>query len=211
MTALVWDETGDRTFHAGLDRGVLYLPGGGYAWNGLLSVDDATPSSVQPYYQDGQKYYNHQLRDEFEGTLRAFTYPDAFDQCQGTAALGGGLHAHDQSGTSFGLSYRTKVGDDVQGLDRGYVIHLLYNLTAQPDSRAYSTIGQTAEASELSWKLTSVPVPVPGNRRPSSHFTIKAFELNPVTLAGLEEILYGTFNTAPSLPPVASILTYIGG
>lgn len=208
MTALVWDAVGNRTFYAGLDRGVLYLPEGGYAWNGLTGVTDGTPTSIQPYYQDGQKYLNHQVLGEYEGTLKAFTYPSAFDACQGSISAGAGLYVHDQPANSFGLSYRTKLGDDVQGLDRGYILHLLYNLTAQVEGRTHTTIGETAAPEELSWKLSSIPIPV-NARRSTSHFTIKSTETLPGKLTALENALYGTATTASALPSLDAVIGYL--
>jgi hypothetical protein len=198
MNALVWDEVGDRTFQAGVDRGVLFMPDGTAAWNGLTGVDDSTPRSAQPYYQDGVKYLNYQVLGDYEGTLKAFTYPDLFD-----AALGlkddGGVSFHDQYPQSFGLSYRTLLGDDVNGLERGYVIHILYDLIAAPSSQSFQTLGGQVTPVEFSWGLSATPKQFPG-RRPTAHISIKSTDIDPAALQVIENSLYGTNLWEPFLP-----------
>lgn len=215
MTALAWDKEGERTYQAGLDRGVLYfcpepgVSGGAVVWNGLVSVDETFNQEEKAYYQDGQKYLTYQIPSKFAAKLKAFTYPDEFEQMDGIYTKEGGLFVHDQPLKNFGLSYRTKLGDDLSGLERGYRLHLLYNLQAVSDDRAYSSVGNQLAAMEFSWSLTSIPVISGYGYRTTSHLSLKSTDLDPSTLAYLEGLLYGTANTAPYLPSLQELVSLI--
>ncbi len=207
MSRLTWDEVGERRFETGVDRGVLYLAGGGsVVWNGLTGVDETFNREAKAYYQDGQKYLTQHVLGEFEGKLKAFTYPDVFDVMDGVYTKNAGLFVHDQMPQSFGLSYRTKIGDDQLGLDRGYRIHLLYNLQASPDDRAYLSVGDQVVPMEFSWTLTTVPALKGWGYRPTSHLSLKSTDLDANTLAYLEGVLYGTDTTPPQLPSFAELV-----
>ena len=211
MTALVWDKVGTKTYQGGVDRGVLYLPdGSAVAWSGLTSVDDAATSSVKAFYLDNVKYLDDYTPGDYSGTLKAFTYPDEFDAIgNGILSDVDGFEYHDQPIQMFNLSYRTKIGNDLDGLDHGYKIHLLYNLMANPSTVTYATLSDSLSPLEFSWALTGTPSVVPGHR-PTSHVTINSLTTPPVVLNALEQILYGTALSAPSLPKISDIVTLFG-
>lgn len=213
MAVLVWDKTGERVYETGVDHGVLYIPdaGGdydtGFAWNGLTAVTES-PSGAEasPQYADNIKYLNLVSAEEFSATLEAFTYPDEFGQCDGTATPQPGVLIGQQTRKTFGLSYRTKVGNDVDGADHGYKLHLLYGCLASPSEKAYSTINDSPEAITFSWEITTTPVLVTG-RNPTSLIVIDSRTANSTDLAALEIILYGDVATAPRLPTPNEIVT----
>lgn len=202
---LEWDQVGDKKYQTGVDRGVLYLPERAVVWNGLTSVDEAFDVEVKPYYQDGVKYLNHQVQGDYSGTLKAFTYPDEFDQCVGVVSQGSGLYFHDQRPRPFGLSYRTKIGNDVTE-DLGYIIHLLYNLYAVPNSTSFATIGADPTPLEFSWSLTSTPDALSA-RRPTAHLSIKSTDLDFGVIDLIEGILYGDVENEPHLPSMTSLIS----
>jgi hypothetical protein len=167
MARLVWDTVGERFYETGVDRGVLYLPTAGaydtgVAWNGLTTVTES-PSGAEatPQYADNIKYLNLVSAEEFGGTIEAFTYPDEFAQCDGSAEPVPGLRVGQQSRKTFGLSYRTKVGNDTDGSDHGYKLHLVYGCLAAPSEKAYATVNDSPEAIALSWEFTTTAVDVP--------------------------------------------------
>lgn len=204
MPVLEWDMVGDRRFHVGVDRGVLYLDSQAVPWNGLTGVDETFNRESKPFYQDGIKYLNHQVLGEFAGSIKAYTYPDLFESVIGNKTSGQGLYIHDQPAKSFGLSYRTRIGNDVDGIEHGYEIHLFYNLLAIPDSQSYASIGDQVAPAEFSWALTSTPAIIPGHR-PTAHVSLKSTELDLGTLQLLEEILYGTDTAVAYLPSLAEL------
>jgi hypothetical protein len=211
MTALTWDKSGERIYQAGVDRGVLYLHDGtAVVWNGITSVEDTDVSTLTSYYLDGVKYLDSLSPGDFTGKLKAFTYPEEFDEVNGVATVTPGLIYYDQPSKSFNLSYRTGVGNDVEGLEYGYKIHLLYNLIANPDTYAIGTLtGGTNQAVEFSWVLTGTP-PAISNFRPTVHISIDSTDTPPDLLKTLEDILYGTANSAPSLPSIIEIAALFG-
>jgi len=210
MAILVWDKVGDRTYQTGVDRGVLYLPdGAGVAWNGLTSVEERFSQERKAYYLDGVKYLEHVLPGDFSAQLKAFTYPDEFDRVVGISDRSSGLSAHDQNLMSFGLSYRTLIGDDVAGTDRGYLLHLLYNLTAIPESNAYVSLNAQSKPVEFGWALSGVPVVISG-RRPTVHISLDSTKMKRVLLSNIETILYGSSGAAPRLLSFSEILSLIG-
>lgn len=200
MTALAWDLTGDRLYQTGVDRGVLYFPDvPGVAWNGLTSIDESSDVENKASYADGIKYLQTQVPGDFSATIKAFTYPEEFEKAIGILSDSYGMQLHNQKATSFGLSYRTLIGNDVSGIDHGYMIHLAYNLLATPDSIAYGTLTDSPEAIEFSWGVSGLPVEIPGFK-PTAHITINSTKLDPETLTSIEDVLYGTDVTDPYLP-----------
>ncbi len=179
MAQLVWDELGQRYYETGVDHGVLYLPNNqgayidGVAWNGLTSISES-PSGAEPnaQYADNIKYLNLFSAEEFGATVEAFTYPDEFAQFDGLGIPAPGVTVSQQSRRGFGLSYRTKIGNDLEGDDYGFKIHLIYGCTASPSEKAYNTINDSPEPITFSWEITTTPVSVPG-MKPTSVITIE--------------------------------------
>lgn len=197
MSKLVWDQTGERYYETGVDHGVLYpmqtggLYNKGVAWNGLSAVNES-PSGAEasPIYADNIKYLNLISTEEFNGTIEAYTYPEEFAECDGSATLAPGVYIGQQSRKTFGLSYRTQIGNDVDGQDHGYKLHLVYGCLASPSEKGYSTINDSPEAITFSWEFSTTPVNVAGYK-PTALITIDSTKVNPTKLAELEEILYG--------------------
>lgn len=217
MSTLVWDQTGQRFYETGVDHGVLYLPDSfgayveGVAWNGLTSVSE-TPSGAEPnaQYADNIKYLNLYSAEEFGATIEAFTYPDEFAQFDGLGVPSQGVTIGQQARRSFGLSYRSKIGNDLDGDDHGYKLHLIYGCTASPSEKAYNTINDSPEAITFSWEISTVPVNVTGFK-PTSLITVDSTVVSPTDLAVLEGLLYGTAGTDPSLPLPDSVVSIFSG
>jgi hypothetical protein len=210
VTALAWDKIGERVYQSGVDRGVLYLNDGTVAvWNGLIEVEESSDSEVKAFYLDGVKYLQTITPSDFSATLKAYTYPDEFESAIGMVVTSG-LTYHDQPPTSFNLSYRTKIGNDLEGTDFGYKIHILYNVMAVPDSSTFSTLtNEGLSPTELSWTLTATP-PVTGRYRPTAHISLDSRQVTPSTLKALEDKLYGTDTIEPSLPSISDIAEFFG-
>lgn len=209
MTALVWDQVGERRFETGIDRGVLFLSNGdAVPWNGLTLVTEVVTQEVKPYYLDGVKYLDHHVPGSYSGTLQAFTYPEELDELTGTSVFAPGVFVHDQRSSLFNLSYRTLVGNDVDGVDYGYKIHLLYNILAIPNDVAFDTLKATLEPKPFEWKLSGTPATMFGIR-PTSHISIYSRSVNPALLTSLEEVLYGSEEETPRLPPLVTVLSLI--
>lgn len=216
MTRVLWDQVGERFYETGVDRGVLYLPNAGvydmgYAWNGLTAVTES-PSGAEatPIYADNIKYLNLQSTEEFGGTIEAFTYPDAFAECDGTATPHAGVAVAQQSRKSFGLSYRTLKGNDVSGTDLGYKLHLVYGALAAPSEKAYATVNDAPEALAFSWAFSTTPVAVTGLKN-SALLTIDSADVSPANLTALEDALYGTAGTSPRLPLPDEVIAMFAG
>ncbi|QEQ93880.1 major tail protein [Streptomyces phage Kardashian] len=222
MTTLTWDKAGERLFETGVDHGVLYIPDAsgayvdGYAWNGLTTVTES-PSGAEsnPQYADNIKYLNLVSAEEFGGTIEAFTYPAEFEQCDGTATPTPGVGIGQQSRKTFGLSYRTKVGNDLAGQDHGYKLHLVYGALAAPSEKAFATINDSPEAITFSWEFTTTPVEVGTiagvTYKPTANLVIDSTKVDAEALATLEEFLYGTEGTDPSLPTPAAVVAIFSG
>lgn len=216
MAKLVWDKTGERFYETGVKKGVLYPqgPGGTYpkgvAWNGLISVTESpSGAEVTPIYADNIKYVNLISAEEFGATIEAYTYPDEFAQCDGSAEIVKGVMIGQQSRKPFGLSYVTTLGNDVDGDDYGYKIHIIYGALASPSEKGYSTINDSPEAITFSWEITTTPVEVTGYK-PTACVTIDSTKVNPAKLAALEEILYGSDEGSdPRLPLPNEIITLL--
>lgn len=218
MTKLVWDKSGEHYYETGVDHAVLYsrneigIYDNGYAWNGLTAVTES-PSGAEasPQYADNVKYLNLISAEEFGATIEAFTYPEEFAQYNGEAEIAEGVYAGQQKRGTFGLSYRTKVGDDVNGQDKNYKLHLIYGCTAAPSEKAYATVNDSPEAITFSWEVSTTPVDVPGYK-PTASITIDSRKVKPDKLAALETILYGSDSpesTAPRLPLPAEVIQII--
>lgn len=210
MSRLIWNAVGTRFFEAGVDRGVLYLDGQpGVPWNGLTGVsENASGGDAKPYYLDGVKYLNLAASEEFEATLTAFTYPTEFGACDGTASPRPGFFLTQQRRRSFGLSYRTKVGNDLVGEDFAYKLHLVFNALAEPTDKTHTTTGKDNDASEFSWKITTKPIAVPGYAR-TAHFVLDSRHIHPVTMGKLEDLLYGSELTGAAMPTFDQIITQL--
>jgi len=210
MAQLIWNDIGSHLFESGIDRGVLYIPGAsGVPWNGLTGVDEKpSGASVSAYYMDGVRYATVVSSEEYAATLQAFYSPVEFDQCDGSLDLGYGFFAEHQARKSFGLSYRTRLGNDIDGSDYAYKIHIVYNAWATPSERAYKTIGADADIDSLSWDLQASPVSYSGIR-PTAHFVLDATQAPESDVAALEEILYGSPSTNPRLPEPTEIISIL--
>ena len=207
MAKITWDQTGERLYETGVDHGVLYPYGSseapygtGVAWNGLTSVSE-NPSGAEPspIYADNIKYVNLMSAEEFGATIEAYTYPPEFAECDGSKELAPGVYAGQQARKTFGLCYRTKIGNDVDGEDHGYKLHLIYGALAAPSERSYSTINDSPEAITFSWEVTTTPVEVTGGK-PTACITIDSTKVDGTKLADLEKILYGDGAAGPKLP-----------
>lgn len=207
MSALVWDQTGERIYESGVDRGVLYLPSGlGVAWNGLTSVVEETDTDVTPVHYDGLKIMDLVTVGDATGKIKAFTYPDELLELEGVAEVAGGLFVASQQHYTFGLSYRTKIGSDVDA-DAGYKLHILYNVTAVPSATTFDTIGDSADFAEFQWDITTVPEEIAGFR-PTAHVILDSRKVDPAHLSDLEGILYGTVSTDPALISLTELAAY---
>ena len=205
MAALTWDGSGERLYETGVDRGVLYVMstggtyGTGVAWNGLTGVTES-PSGAEEtaLYADNIKYVSLYSAEEFGATIEAYTYPDEFAECDGSAELATGVTVGQQSRKTFGLCYRTLLGNDTDGQSHGYKLHLIYGATASPSEKAYATVNDSPEAITFSWEITTTPVNVTG-MSPTACITIDSTKADAECLAALEAKLYGS--TEPSGTP----------
>ena len=213
MAKLVWDKTGERYYETGVRQGVLYpmQEGGAYtkgvAWNGLTAVTES-PSGAEAtaLYADDIKYLNLLSTEEFGCTIEAYTYPDEFAECDGSASLAAGVNIGQQKRKTFGLCYRTVLGNDVDNNDYAYKLHLVYGCLASPSEKAYSTINDSPDAITFSWEVTTTPVAVTGFK-PTACITIDSTKANAEKLTALEDILYGANETEARLPLPDEIAT----
>lgn len=216
MAKLVWDKTGERYYETGVKQGVLYPQdktgaySTGVAWNGLTGVTQS-PSGAEasPLYADDTKYLNLMSAEEFGCTIECYTYPEEFAPCNGEAQIAVGVSIGQQSRTPFGFSYRTTVGNDVEGTDFGYKIHLVYGCLASPSEKAYATINDSPEAITFSYEVTTTPVSVTGFK-PTAHLEIDSTKIDAEKLAALEAVLYGSESEEPRLPLPDEIVTLVG-
>ena len=206
MSKLVWDQTGERLYETGVKKGVLYPQASsgtypkGVAWNGLTGVTE-TPSGAEatPLYADDIKYLNLMSTEELGGTIEAYTYPDEFAECDGSASIATGVYIGQQPRKTFGMSYVTTLGNDVESNAYGYKIHLIYGALAAPSEKAYSTINDSPEAITFSWDFSTTPVSVDGFK-PTASIVIDSTKVDPIKLAALEKILYGDTDVEARLP-----------
>ena len=216
MSKIVWDQTGERLYETGVKRGVLYVQdsGGTYpkgvAWNGLTAVTES-PSGAEatPLYADDIKYLNLISTEELGGTIEAYTYPDEFAECDGSASIATGVYIGQQPRKTFGMCYTTTVGNDVDSNAHGYKLHLIYGALASPSEKAYSTINDSPEAITFSWEFSTTPVNVTGFK-PTANIVIDSTKATPEKMAALEKSLYGDTEVEPRLPlpdEVAQVMT----
>ena len=208
MSKLVWGTVGTRFYEAGVDRGVLFIDDVGVVWNGLKSVQESpSGGEPKPFYIDGVKYLNLSSLDEYESTVNAFSAPDEFAACDGTVPLYAGLFLTHQPKKQFGFSYRTRVGNDLSGIEAGYKIHIVYNALARVANRNRQTVSSSAEPLDLSWGITATPPEISGYR-PTAHIIIDSLLTDPVKLAGIEDMIYGTDSSESYLPSIDEILEW---
>ena len=215
MAKLVWDQAGQKFFETGVSNGVLYVSDGqggylkGVAWNGLTSVAE-NPSGAEsnPVYADNIKYLNIISAEEFGATIEAYTYPDEFMECDGSAQVVAGVNIGQQARKSFGISYRTRVGNDVAGDNLGYKIHVIYNCQAAPSGKTYSTVNESPEAITFSWEVTTTPVPVDGFR-PTATVVFDSTKLDAEKMAAVENALYGSADSEAGLPSIEELLALV--
>ncbi len=214
MAKLVWDQTGERFYETGVKNGVLYVYdtaqkkyGSGVAWNGLTAVTES-PSGAEatPLYADDIKYLNLLSAEEFGATIEAYTYPDEFAECDGSASLSKGVYIGQQKRKTFGMVYKTTLGNDTDGNDYAYKLHIIYGALAAPSEKAYATINDSPEAITFSWEVTTTPVEVKGHK-PTASITIDSTKADKTKLEALEKKLFGDTETEPELPLPDEIAT----
>ena len=213
MAELVWDDIGERFYETGINHGVLYVVnpqtgayGAGVAWNGLISIAEK-PSGAEPtpLYADNIKYLTLVSAEEFGATIEAYTYPDEFAECDGSHESSDGLFIGQQTRKKFGLVYKTLMGNDLAGNSLGYKLHIIYGALAAPSEKSYSTINDSPEAITFSWEITTSPVEITGFL-PAAMLVIDSTKADPIQLAVLEETLFGTYLTDPTLPSPDEII-----
>lgn len=206
MSKLVWDKTGERYYETGVDHGVLYPLSSegtynkGVAWNGLISVSES-PSGAEPeaLWADNMKYLNLMSAEEFGATIECYTYPEEFAECDGSAEIAPGVMIGQQKRKTFGMAYRTLIGNDVDGTDHGYKLHLIYGALASPSEKGYNTVNDSPEAITFSYELSTTPVNVEGFK-PTASLTIDSTKVDAGKLAELEAILFGSESEEARLP-----------
>ena len=219
FSPLVWDQTGEKFYETGVKNGVLYVQHTdgtypkGVAWNGLTAVTES-PSGAEktPLYADDTKYLNLMSAEEFGATIEAYTYPDEFAQCDGSAEIAEGVTIGQQARKTFGMAYKTTLGNDVSNNDYGYKLHILYGALASPSEKGYSTINDSPEAITFSWEVTTTPVNVTG-KKPTASLVIDSTKANPEKLTALEKILFGSTEAAARLPlpdEIATLMKNLG-
>ncbi len=213
MSKLEWDKKTERLYETGVKQGVLYVQkadgtyDNGVAWNGLTAVTE-NPSGAEsnPLYADDIKYIDLRSAEEFGATIEAYTYPDEFAACDGSATVTAGVTIGQQVRKPFGLCYRTTLGNDSEFNDHGYKLHIIYNATASPSEKGYQTINDNPEAITFSWEITTTPVAVTGYK-PTASITIDSTKVDATKLETLKDMLYGTAQTEPTLPTPDTVIS----
>ena len=209
MTRLVWDSVGERVYETGLDKGVLYLPdGSAVPWNGLTSIIEKFDKEFSPIYYDGMKVNELVILGDFSATMKAVTYPDEFVELEGIVPTRPGVFYADQRPKPFGLCYRTKLANDLEGDSLGYKLHIIYNVTALPNDKTNASESDTPSLVEFEWSITAVPEEIPGFR-PTAHIIIDSRNINPFLLGEIEKILYGSEDEDALLISMLDLVTYI--
>lgn len=218
MAKLVWDKVGERFYETGVDHGVLYKYDNetgtfknGVAWNGLTTVNES-PSGAEPtpLYADNIKYLNLMSTEEYAASIEAYTYPDEFEECDGSAEIIPGVKVGQQPRKLFGFSYRTLIGNDTENTEHGYKLHLVYNCLASPSERSHATVNDNPEAAQLSWDISTTPVEVEGFK-PTATVEIDSTKFTAEQMAAIEAVLYGTTENEPRLPFPAEVAQILGG
>ncbi len=206
---MVWDNIGDRVYETGLDQGVLYLPDdSAVPWNGLTSIIEQSNKESSPVYYDGKKINDLVVLGDFAGSMSALTYPDEFLEIEGLASTRRGVLFGDQRPKIFSLSYRTKIGNDLEGDVAGYKIHIIYNVTAIPSEKTYASIMADPTIAEFTWNITAVPEEISGFY-PTAHIILNSRDLDPWLLEDLEDTLYGSSTADAILIPMSELISYI--
>lgn len=215
MPKLVWDQVGEHFYETGVDHGVLYpiqddkTYSLGVAWNGLTGVTQSPSGADETkIFADNIKYLSLRAAEDFGATITAYTYPDEWEACDGSAQISTGVIIGQQARKTFGFSYRTLIGNDTNGTDYGYKIHLIYGATASPSERAYETVNDSPEAIQFSWEVSTVPVEVPGFK-PAAHLEIDSTKVDSGALKAIEDVLYGTESATARLPLPKEIMEII--
>lgn len=218
MSKIVWDAVGEHTFETGVRNGVLYLKdvegayNTGVAWNGLTSVSESPEGAeATDLYADDIKYLTLMSAENFKATIEAYTYPVEFEECDGSATIANGVVIGQQSRKPFGLCYRTAIGNDTDGNEHGYKLHIVYGCQASPSEKQYSTINDSPEAITFSWEVNTTPVNVTG-KKPTATLIIDSTKADKAKLTALEAILYGSESTEPRLPlpdEIATLMTTV--
>lgn len=210
MTRLIWDGTSEKYYETGTDRGVLYLEDTpGVPWVGLISVEQTDDGgTLEEYYLDGVKRLNHVMATDFKGKLTAYSAPRAFEVCEGVSMVSKGLYATQQPKSYFSLTYRTMIGNDVDGMNHAYKIHLIYNALASTPDRGFTTLSDKPKPISLSWNIEALPE-LATTYRPTAHFVIDSRRMSSTNLQLLEDKLYGTDTTDPELPTPAAIISLL--
>ena len=216
MSKIVWDAIGEHTFETGVRNGVLYLKDAegayntGVAWNGLTSVSESPEGAeATDLYADDIKYLTLMSAENFKATIEAYTYPVEFEECDGSATIANGVVIGQQSRKPFGLCYRTAIGNDTDGNEHGYKLHIVYGCQASPSEKQYSTINDSPDAVTFSWEVSTTPVNVNG-KKPTATLIIDSTKADKAKLTALEAILYGSESTEPRLPlpdEIATLMT----
>lgn len=215
MAKLIWDKVGERLYETGVDKVVLYVQakngtyGNGVAWNGVTGVTES-PSGAEStaIYADNAKYLNLISAEELGATIEAYMSPEEFDVCDGVTEIADGITLGQQARQKFGLTFRTKIGNDTEDADHGYKIHILYNCTASPSEKGYATVNESPEAMTLSWSVSTNPIDVDGHR-PTSLVVIDSTKVKPAVLKAIEDKLYGTDDEEPTLLTPAEIVALV--
>lgn len=215
MSRITWDEIGSRLYETGVKKTVLYpMVNGAYtkgvAWNGITNItENPSGAEMTPLYADDIKYLNLQSSEDYKSTIEAYTYPDEFAECDGSAEIATGVSIGQQTRKPFGLSYVTAIGNDTDGTDYGYKIHFVYGGTAAPSDKQHGTVNESPEAVTFSWEVSTTPVEVPGFK-PTASVTIDSTKVAAAKLAEIENIIYGTAQNEPRLPLPAELITLLG-
>lgn len=207
MAKLIWNQVGERLYETGVDRGVLYpsLFASGVSWNGLISVSESVSGGeVNNYHYDGVKYLDFVANEDFSATIEAYSAPKEFLICDGYKSLSPGLFATQQPRRKFHFSYRTRIGNDLEGVDHGYKIHLVYNATVAPSSRSNQSVGEQINPDTRQWSVETVPM-ASSTHRPTAHFVIDSRLVTDARLNLLENKLYGTTSESPMLPTPSQV------
>lgn len=217
MAKLQWDKIGDRVYETGVSQAVLYKPdksgvySGGIPWNGLISVsENPTGAESNPLYADDIKYLDLRSAEEFAASIEAYTFPNEFAECDGSVEIAPGVVAGQQTRKLFGLSYKTKIGNDVDSNDHGYKLHLVYGATAAPTEKSYQSVNDSPEAITFSWELTTTAIDIPGHK-PSASLEINSLTIDAEKLAAIEALLYGGEVESAQLPSPTEIMAIITG
>ena len=213
MSILAWDQAGQKLYENGVDHGVLFPQNAdgtyasGVAWNGLTAVNQSpSGGDANPLYADNIKYLDLRSAEDFGATVEAYTYPDEFAACDGSAEIAPGVTAGQQARKAFGFSYRTLIGNDTEGDSHGYKIHIIYNATVSPSDKGYGTVNDSPDAINFSWEMTTTPIAVTGFK-PTAHIEIDSTKVDATKLNTLKDKLYGTENTEPTLPLPDELVT----